>query len=356
MDVSASLARAATAWFGSRPVEVGPVAATGFSGTTLARARRCGTDAWFVLKAFAAGTPRGRAEWVHAFVRHVAGMGVVEVPPPVPTPDGDTLATDAAGVHWELVPFIAGAATECPSASQASAALASLARLHVAAATLPGETPRCGPAPAVERRVAQARSLAERPWKLRREAVAEPDRDDLRTAVADRWGQAIAIFDRSAGPRAIAAVADHRPSEVPLRPVLRDVWSAHVLFARDEPARVAGIIDPHAAAIDTPATDIARLLGSWRCDGSRDIDPAAAWPESLAAYAAVRPLAIEERRLVPFLHAAGVVCGLDHWFRWIMEERRTFASPAAAVARIDRLAAELPAALDFLATEAWRRV
>jgi Ser/Thr protein kinase RdoA (MazF antagonist) len=332
------------------------VAEMGFSGTTLARVRPCGTDAWFVLKAFAAGTPRGRAEWVHTLVRHLARSGVVEMPPPVPAPDGDTLATDATGCHWELVPFIAGAATECPSAPQAAAALAALARLHVAAATLPGEPRRRGPAPAVERRVAQAQDLAARPWRLRRAAAAEPGPDHLRAAVADRRGHACAIFNGCAGARALAQIASHRPAEVPLGPVLRDVWSAHVLFAQDAPTRVAGIIDPHAASIDTPATDIARLLGSWHRDDARSIDPVAAWPEAIAAYAAVRPLAEEERRLVPFLHAAGVICSLDNWFRWMLEDRRTFTATPAALARIDRLLADLPAALDFLATEAPGRV
>jgi hypothetical protein len=51
---------------------------------------------------------------------------------------------------------------------------------------------------------------------------------------------------------------------------------------------------------------------------------------------------------VPWLHATGVVVGLDNWFRWTLEEDRRFADPARVLARIDRLSAQLPAALESL--------
>jgi hypothetical protein len=50
------------------------------------------------------------------------------------------------------------------------------------------------------------------------------------------------------------------------------------------------------------------------------------------------------------LHAAGVVFGLDNWFRWVLEEGRTFSDPTAALLRADRLLAALPVALQELAT------
>lgn len=349
---SAAARAACAAWFDAAPPEFGPMLGGGFSGTSPICVRPRGGDAWSVLKPFVAHTPRSRAEWVHALARHLSAAGIVEVPAPHTTPTGATLVTDDAGTHWELVPLVAGAAVEMPSPAQAAVALAALGRLHVAAATLPGATPHRGPSPGVARRVAQARELASRPWRDRR-AVVVPT-DACMAGVVDAWDRAIAIFASAGGAHALTRIADWPRRDMALQPVLRDVWSAHVLFAADAPARVAGFVDLHAAALDTPATDVARLLGSWCSPGPAD--PVAAWPDALTAYAAARPMSDAEVRLVPFLHAAGVICSLDNWFRWVCEDRRRFRMPAAVLTRVDRLLADLPRAFEWLASRAESRV
>ena len=135
-----------------------------------------------------------------------------------------------------------------------------------------------------------------------------------------------------------------------LQPVIRDIWSDHVLFDAEPRSRVAGIVDFHAAAIDTPATDLARLLGSWRSPGGAAGLPLPdRWPEPLAAYDRIRPLEDRDRQRIGFLHAAAVLCGLDNWFRWIVEEGRDFAGWEAALGRIDQHLGELPDALEWLA-------
>lgn len=341
----APLAReACAAWFGPEPPEVGPEIGAGFSGAPLARVRARGTTAWFVLKAFAAGTSDARAEWLHGLVRHLAAAGVAEVPQPLAAHGGATVVADVRGGLWEMVPFVTGTATDAPSQTQAAVALRLLARVHVAAAMLPGERPGPGPSAGVIRRIARAGELLERPWRSRR----PPWPPGAEPFVARLW-RAASMFEAAGGDRALAAVAAARASAVPLQPVLRDVWSAHVLFGGGEPPRVAGIVDVHAAGIDSPATDLARLLGSWCRDTDAPADPILAWPEAVAAYESVRPLTAAERDLVPFLHAAGVVCGLDNWFRWTLDEGRTFAAADAVAARIDRLLEDLPAALAWLA-------
>ncbi len=341
-------AAAAAAWCGDVALDSTPVGGTGFSGGWVGRVRPRGADAWWVLKAFAPHTSRARAEWVHAFVGHLVGRGVTEVPAPRAALTGGTLVTDAVGVHWELVPFIAGVATEEPDHEQAAAALAALARVHVAAASLPGHAPQPGPSPGVIRRRQQATALVARPWSARPYPASGVG--PFEAAVRDRCRQASGLLDTPSGRRAVAAVAGWPAEPLPLQTVLRDVWSDHVIFAAGAPAGVAGIVDVHAAGCDTPATDIARLAGSWRHLGGRTpTDILRGCPGPLAAYEAIRPLSNAERAVVPFLHAAGVICGLDNWFGWTLEEGRRFPDAAAVLARIDGLLDRLPAAVEWLA-------
>lgn len=349
-EPSAAARAACAAWFGPTRPEFGPPLGGGFAGTPPLRVRPSEAAPWLVLKPFSPGTARERAEWVHALLRHLADAGIDAVPRPWATASGETLVTDQDGIHWELLPLVDGVAVAEPGGEQTAAALAALARLHAAAATLPGAPLRAGPAPAVTRRIERGRELAARSWRARRVAVGPGD--TFLGAVGERWDRAIEIFEAGAGHRAVAAMAAWPNEPVALQAVLRDVWSPHVLFAHRRSARVVGIVDAHAAGIDTPVTDVARLLGSW-CTGNT-ADPGESWPDALAAYAVVRPLTAAERGLVPFLHAAGVVGGLDNWFRWTCEERRTFA--AGAIDRIDRLLDHLPAALDWLARQSESRV
>lgn len=335
-------AEVAAAWFGGGCRVVTPWPVSGFSGATLTRVES--HQGTFVLKAFASATSRERAGWIQRLVEHVAAAGVREVSPPVATPRGDTLVSDASGRLWEMTRFISGTALDTPTPAQAAAALAVVARLHRAAATVPGEAPAVAMPAAVVTRREQAHRLADRPWRDRRFVVA--GRAEDRPLLA-RWDRAIAAWNLASGERALAAVREFVCDPLPVRPVVRDLWSAHVLFAPGG-ATVAGIIDFHAAARDTPATDLARLLASW-WPTARKEEQRERWDAALAAYGRVRPLPAAERRLVPFLAATGVVFGLDNWFRWTLEERRTFPSARAVEARVDALLAALPAALESLA-------
>lgn len=334
------------AWFGTEPPEVGAAIDPGFSGSPLFRVRSRHGGPWFVLKAFAEGTTWARARWVHALVAHLSDRGISEVPRPCPARHGDTIVADAAGVLWELVPFVDGVAVATPTKDQVTEAIVVLARLHRAAARFPSAPPAIGRSPGLVRRIDQAQAIVERPWHARLEGVTHDD--PLVTAMAGRWERAITHLESPIGRRAVAAIASRRADAVPLQAVLRDVWTAHVLFSTEDASRVAGIVDPHAAAVDTPATDLARLLGGWLGGGAAS-DPLAAWPAAVTAYEATRPLSGAERGLVPLLHAAGVIYGLDNWFRWACEEHRRFTAPATVLARVDRLLGDLPSAIGWLA-------
>jgi homoserine kinase type II len=111
-----------------------------------------------------------------------------------------------------------------------------------------------------------------------------------------------------------------------LQPCLRDIWHDHVLF---EGEQLTGLIDYAAVGLDTPATDLARLLGSLVED-----DPEQ-WRLAIAAYRERAPLSAEEEELARKLERTGVVVAVFHWV-----QKLTAASGPArpeVVARLDRL-------------------
>lgn len=339
------------AWFGDEEVLTAPLAGSGFSGSSVILVQRP-TGERFVLKCFGARVSPERAAWVHALMAHLATAGLDTVPrlrphpafvAPVGNIDSETLVTDQSGRLWELVAFVSGSSRPAPSHGEAAAALDGLARLHVAAATLPGSAPGVESSPGIRARLTHAARMRAAPWRrLATETRVAPP------AVAARLLEAIDVFESSGGPGAIRRIAAVEQAAVAAQPVLRDVWSDHVLFRDD--GRLAGFIDFHAAGRDTPATDLARLLGSWEAPSAANAATwLRTWRHALDAYEAVRPLVPGERRLIPWLHAAGVICGLDNWFRWLIAERRKFADISGVQARIARLVAALPEAVSIAA-------
>lgn len=298
-----------------------------------------------VLKAFPPGTNRERAEWVHRLVAHVRAAGVAELPPHRPLAGGGTLAADADGRLWELAAFVAGGSVERPSPAQVAAGMRLLARFHAAAATMPGSPPDRGPSRAIADRAAGAARMLEQPWRglVDRPCIAAGDEA---TVARERLTDALRAFQAATAGAALEWLAGLPPVPLARQVVLRDSWHAHVLFDGDRSPRIAGLVDPHAAGIDTPATDLSRLLGSWL---PADADDPRWWGAAIAAYEEVRPLAAMERRLIPILAASGVVLGLDNWFRWILCEGRRFGGGEAVGRRLDRLVEALPTALAVLA-------
>lgn len=318
------------AWWGELPCDLAPLPGSGFSGAAVWQVQT--PTGRFVLKGLPAGMPPERAAWVHRLMLHLRAAGCGEVPAVVRTAAGATLAPDQSGRMWELVAFAPGGPTSTPTPAQATAAMEALARVHLAAAALPRPTPDAGPG--LPRRLDRVRRLIGDPWRTRRPRLTPPAAStDLASGMRERLDRAIATFAAVEGDRALAAFARWRPPTLPVQPVLRDVWADHVFFVHD---RVTGFIDLHAAGCDTPATDLARLLGSWTSPWPGTGGWATRWGPALAAYQGVRVLSAAERRVLPLLHASTVVLGLDNWFQWVLEEGRSFPAPAA-LDRVDRL-------------------
>jgi homoserine kinase type II len=155
------------------------------------------------------------------------------------------------------------------------------------------------------------------------------------------YAEIIALF-RQLAPRIEPELAAAALVETKLQPAIRDVWADHFLFTGDS---VTGLVDFGGLNIDTPATDIARLLGSMAGDD------AAAWQVGVAAYEAIRPLTSAERQLIPVFDRSSVLLSGMNWLRWIYIEGRTFADTEAVKTRL----ATIVGRMRHLETKASRR-
>jgi Ser/Thr protein kinase RdoA (MazF antagonist) len=139
--------------------------------------------------------------------------------------------------------------------------------------------------------------------------------------------QFIALLPRAVPP-AIARLEPLAKATLPIQPCIRDIWHDHVLFTGNE---VTGLIDFGALDFDTPATDIARLLG-----GLVGGD-ASGWQTGLAAYSEVRPLSRNESRAVIALDDCGILLAGCNWIRWVSVDRRHFENHAQIIERFRKI-------------------
>jgi len=337
-----------------------PLAGRGWSGSPIYRVDSA-LGGW-VLKRFPPAATPARAAWVHRLMQQVRAGGVAAVPNVLPLAADShkgrmTVAVDREGSLWEMVEFKPGSPVEQPSLPQVCAGMRTLALLHRAAAAGAEDGDLCrahlrGPSPGQQRRVEKAKRLLADPWSGWQERISRGT--PLQEAVAQRLERATGLWRTFRMEQALAVVAATPAAEIGLQPVLSDVWSDHILFGgEDKAAAVSGVIDYHAAGIDNPAADIARLLGSWHLGGAlwqvsgagRLVDR---FGEALAAYQEIGCLAPEEIASISGFHATAVVFGIDHWFRWTLLDGASFQAPAAVVARIDHLLQLLPEALETI--------
>jgi homoserine kinase type II len=301
--------------------------ADGMSG---AQFWRLETDsATFMLRRWPSEHPTAeRLRFIHEVLFHAERRGISFLAVPVKTTTGESFVS-ADGRLWELSPWMPGTADfeRSPSRQKLAAALTALAKFHLAVSDfLPRASQRAAtPPPAVSRRLSRLRELADR------------GTDELRSpAILADWPE-LAPFARrffSTLPRLLPlAIGQLEPLAgvlLPVLPSIRDIWHDHVLFTGDE---VSGIIDFGAVDIDTPAADVARLLGSLVGDD------AAGWQAGLNAYSTYRPLTADEQQTVRALDISSTVLAGYNWLKWIGVDRRQFEDRGQIVARFEKIVA-----------------
>lgn len=270
-----------------------------------------------------------RLRWIHDVLFHAAKRGITFIPEPVRTTSGVSFVCDG-GHLWELAPWMPGVANyeAAPTAQKLRAAMTALARLHAAVDDFPIDpSQQVVGAPAIVRRLGRLRHLAAGEISELSQALGNVKWPEFER-LARIFFTALPVYL----PRAVERLTPLVNVPLTIQPCLRDIWHDHVLFTGDD---VTGIIDFGAVDIDTPATDIARLLGSLVGDD------AFGWRAGLDAYATIRPLAAEEETAARALDASGTILAGCNWIRWICVDGRQFEDRARIRERFERIISRL---------------
>jgi Ser/Thr protein kinase RdoA (MazF antagonist) len=336
---------------GSKPARIRTLDrdSEGFSGASVLRVslqeNLHGSEVEFCLRGWPPDSlQRERLLGLHRLLEHIYKSGVKQVPVPVKSKFGTTLYAEASQ-FWQLEPWMPGRAdfSSDPSDARLRNAMTVLAQWHEAAARF---EPRASEAnwfksvaaetsPTVEDRLGRIERYYTQDARSLRATLGQ-------TTSLGSWGddfseliqlsrRILDAFDQSV--EAIGSeLQSYRDVKFRLHPCLRDVWHDHVLF---EGERVTGLIDPNAAKTETPATDLARLLGSFLGDDSDR------WQVALAAYRSVRPLSEREAKVARVIDRSTVLLSGMTWLERLFVHQENYASPRRILDRLQQIVARL---------------
>jgi homoserine kinase type II len=216
-------------------------------------------------------------------MKHLAQRGIpVPEPQALPgsasadNPDGRLLHT-VCGKPAAVVDKLRGHSELSPTPAHCAAVGEMLARMHLAGRDFPRNQP----------------NLRGLPWWNETVPVVLPHVDEAQAALLR---SELAFQNHIAQGSAYAAL--------PRGPVHADLFRDNVMF---EDGRLTGFFDFYFAGVDSWLFDIAVCLNDWCIDLPSGANDEARADAFLRAYAAVRPLAAAERRLLPAMLRAGAL-------------------------------------------------
>ncbi len=283
---------------------------------------------------------RERLLGLHRLLEHIHKCGVKQVPVPLRSRFGTTLYAEASQ-FWQLEPWMPGRAdfSSAPSDARLRNAMIALAQWHDAAARFEPRSSEgnwfkstaAATSPTVEDRLERIERFYTQDVRKLREIIGN-------TISLGSWGtdyselaqlarQILNAFDQSV--QSIGSeLQSYRETRFRLHPCLRDVWHDHVLFDGEQ---VTGLIDPNAAKSETPATDLARLLGSFLGDDSDR------WDVALIAYRTVRPLSDREAKVARVIDRSTVLLSGMTWLERLFVHQQNYASPPRILDRLRQI-------------------
>lgn len=280
----------------------------GFSGALVFRIE-C-DEGLFAFRGWPVRAVNQRLNALHRLLAHVARF---DVPVAVPLCGDDGLRLQRhSGRWWQVEPWLPGEASfrTAPARAKLVAAMSALAGFHNAAASYQSDDDSdewfggrtFGIAPSVKdrRRIVEQRLLSDELAALRQQ-VSRSDAGSF-TELARK-----VLFHADVLKETIhRELSQAELLQVPLLPVLRDVWHDHVLFTQH---RVTGLVDPSACRRDTVAADLSRLLGSLLGNDRAE------WEFAIACYQQQRLFTENELQLIPILDRSGVLLSATNWVR-----------------------------------------
>lgn len=240
------------------------------------------------------------------------------VPSVFPTSTGDTHVAQGDRV-WDVTRWLSGSPRQRPNVAEVEAACAAVAELHAAWPPISH-----GPCPGIRRRLDV---LSE--W-LSQPITAEP-RLQIPPSLLPLLNRSTTAVQRHA-PTALQLLVPLADAEFPLAPCVRDLRGDHVLFTGNT---VTGIVDYGALGIDTPAVDLARLLGDMAGDDDER------FAAGLQAYRTAGGNPGMPDTLIRLLDHTGTICSLIGWLVRLLVQRRTDVDHAAVAIRLGDLVARV---------------
>ena len=302
------------------------------------------------LKRWPEGTSRARMEEVHRVMRQskqagcelvptvqefanvmIKQGGALTIPSPTVMADGNN--------YWDLLQWMPGVAANADASLEVIRRGASgIAMFHASLRSL--GTKRQSP-PAVAARLTRLRQLD----SLLPQAIAiDPTSRVGPTEKEKELGAVLAEACRRVRhewdvvrARIARSLSPYVDKPVETQYVLRDVHRGHVLFSQGS---ATGIIDFDSLRIDTPATDLARWVGSF-LSSQDEIDRV--WEAALAGFQSENALITGPRcqidpKMAKELCFATNWLSLGNWLVWILCERRFFpAGNNAVISRVNEL-------------------
>ncbi len=276
-----------------------------------------------------------RLAWMHDVLQRVA-PNLPIVPTPLRSSAGQTFV-ECAGHLWELTDWRPGTANfhAIPTLPRLRAAMQALATFHQLAASLQSQT---GIPPTVLDRFSQLNSLSSGGLSVIERAIRSPLHSELDQRAAQLQTLTTQLLQTSSLLPRLTAIG-----QLPLSPAIRDIHHDHLLFIGDE---LTGLIDFGAMRLDTPLTDIARLVGSLAAD-DRQMRQSA-----INYYHEIRPLSESDRAHIDLLDESGLLLSAVNWLTWLYVERRDMGPLAPILHRLDTILSRMHSRLQHrLATD-----
>ncbi len=261
-----------------------------------------------------------RLTWMHSVLLRVA-PNLPIIPFPLRSATGQTFV-ESAGHLWELTDWRPGTANfhASPTLPRLRAAMQALATFHQLSENVQNQT--AVPLSVLDR-IQQLNSLSSGGLAAIERAIRSPLHSELDQRAAQLLGLINQLLQASSLLPRLAAIG-----QLPLSPAIRDIHHDHLLFIGDE---LTGLIDFGAMRLDTPLTDIARLVGSLVAD-DRQMRQSA-----FDCYHEIRPLSETDRAIVELLDESGLLLSAVNWLTWLYVERRDMGPPAPIVHRLDAI-------------------